>query len=474
MSATRWTSRVKRWTSWALLGAASGSVLLHPVEADAQTTPSVAVSEEPEYPRARQLHFDLPAIDVRENASLGYWPSMRQSMAVTKDTYYAVHGALLSIPYPKSWPSWVVTLLDWGVIGATDYYTFAVPPFLGWHHEEWHRAVMSQYGIGSYDDINDFPIGQELVSVSHVKDADLVRLKREHPADQVRLSAAGIEADFARQIEFDKDRFFFGTRAGTVFVEWLGALNAIGYMTLAAEPGSDKETSDFMAQEGNSVGVRDFTGLDPDGWVYDLFRPDEPYAARGVHPTGVGIDRYRSYSDLRPRERRYLKNTAALAWLNLVNPQLFGLYQFKAGKFRGQALRFNASLHSVMAPFGYMLGLNLFAKAAQYNLFTTLNGFMSERLVLPGLSAELLRLPVPGLRAYLTPRARLWLQSKDQRFDAGSAVPGAALEARLNVPLVSTLEAYVEAAAKTSGWIPGNEFLRSSLTLRTGLEAFVF
>jgi hypothetical protein len=425
------------------------------------------------WPRVRGLHLDVPAVDVHENLALGYWPSMRQSLAATNDAYYLLHTGIMAIPYPEVFPDWVVTVLDYGLIAFADYQSPYVPPFLAWQHEEWHRAVMSQYGIGSYNDVYDLPFGKELINVSHVTDEDLIRLKRDHPADQVRMSSAGIEGDLARGLALDKDRFFHGTRTATLFLEWLGAIGAISYMATAAFD-SNEPTEEHNDEEGADVERRDFTGLDPNGWVYDLFRPDEPYEARGVHPSGVGIDRYRSESDLTRRELRFLQGQARLSWLNLINPQLFGLYEFEVGELEGAPFSFNASVHHVMAPFGYTIGLNLFAKAGRYKAFAELRTFINDTLVLPGLSVELLRYPLPWLDANLTPRVRLWLQPKDQLFFAESAAFGGSLEARLNLPLSPEFELYVEAAGKTVGWIPGNEFLHESLNLRTGLEAFLF
>ncbi len=36
-------------------------------------------------------------------------------------------------------------------------------------------------------------------------------------------------------------------------------------------------THDAVREEGADVKRRDFVGLDFTAWVYDLFRPDEPY-----------------------------------------------------------------------------------------------------------------------------------------------------------------------------------------------------
>jgi hypothetical protein len=464
-AASRYKSAPMRPLWLALLGA-----LLVPAQLHAQPA-----SEEPTTygPRIHRLRFDLPAVDVRENLELGFWPSMPQSMALAKDSFYLVNAGILSIPYPRALPKGLVYFLDGLLLSVADFVLVTLPPSEGWMHEEWHRSVMSRYGISSYNGIYDFNLFDDLINVSREKDDDLVRLKREHPADQVRLSAAGIEGDFSLEVEFDKDRFFYRTRAATLFAEWLISGNAIAYMFSAAYD-SDATTAEENRVEGSNVEIRDFTGLDPDGWVYDLFRPSEPYEARGVHPSGVGIDRYRSESDFSSRELHYLRTQASLSLLNLVNPNLVGLYQFDVGEYDGLPLSFNASLQYLMAPFGYSLGLNLFGKAGPYMAFAELRAFVNDSLVLPGISLELVRYPLHWLDATLTPRVRLWLQPKDQLFFADSVAPGGALEVRLNLPLFPHFELYAEVQGKTAGWMPGNVFLGPSVNLRTGLEAFVF
>ncbi len=84
---------------------AAGSAATATAPSTTTAQPPVTVATEREYPRARNLYFDLPAFDLRENGLLGFWPSMRQSMAVTKDAYYLLHGAILSIPYPEAFPT---------------------------------------------------------------------------------------------------------------------------------------------------------------------------------------------------------------------------------------------------------------------------------------------------------------------------------------------------------------------------------
>lgn len=80
-------------------------------------------------------------------------------------------------------------------------------------------------------------------------------------------------------------------------------LGSIAYVASGAWDDTNAGTDEANLADGDGVSVRDFTGHDFVAWVYDLHRPDEPYGARGIHPSGVGIDRYRKSAQLTPDER---------------------------------------------------------------------------------------------------------------------------------------------------------------------------
>jgi hypothetical protein len=101
-------------------------------------------------------------------------------------------------------------------------------PFgIGWTHEEWHRAVMNKNNVRSFNDMNTFPIGKELVAVSHVTDADLARLKADNSADFVRLAAAGIEAQYEYVKALQKDNFYYQLNLHSQISYWFNTLNSI-------------------------------------------------------------------------------------------------------------------------------------------------------------------------------------------------------------------------------------------------------
>ena len=112
-----------------------------------------------------------------------------------------------------------------------------------WLHEEWHRAVLGRRGISSFNDVYNLPLFSDSIAVSHVRDAELAQLKQNHPAEFVRLSAAGIEAQYEFNLELEKDRFFSGVRNANGFLLWMNALNSIAYLDTCASAQSDTLTA---------------------------------------------------------------------------------------------------------------------------------------------------------------------------------------------------------------------------------------
>src|SRR6185436_9321120 len=101
------------------------------------------------------------------------------------------------------------------------------------------------------------------------------------------------------------------------------------------------------------IRVRDFTGHDILAWAYDLHRPNEPYAARGIHPSGVGIDRYRKPSDLRPEEMQYLRRQGKLQVLNFFDPAFIRGSGFTMNNpLNGRPMKVVVRPGHILTPFG--------------------------------------------------------------------------------------------------------------------------
>jgi hypothetical protein len=430
--------------------------------------------------RAHRLNVDLPVLSLRENVGLGYFPGMWQSLAATKSVTYLTHAALLELFQLNSdmgWSRTAIDITDSTLIAVFDLVALGrLPLSFIWMHEEWHRAVMSRRDIDSYNGIYDFHLGLDgLVPVRDVTDQDLIRLKASYPAEMVRLSSAGMEAQVAFHTELDKDRFFRRTHARVTGTEILSTLFLIqGLLDPAYR--SDSITAGAIAEEGPGIEDRDFTGLDATAWVYDLFRPEEPYEARGPHPSGLGIDRYRSERDMTKEEIGYLRRQGFFSLVNLINPAFIGVRELEIDRGEGQApWRWSFNFQHVPAPFGVMFQLNGFLDTGVHSWFLQTQLNSSDQLTLPGLALSLVREPLPLLEgATLTGTLQAWLQPRDQLFFASAARPGAGLVLRANVPLGAGVEAYVEARAKTSGWVIGDPMLQRNVDAHVGFQTLLF
>lgn len=395
-------------------------------------------------------------------------PSMNQSLWVTTDLYELMHfgiGRLDAAPDSSFWRHAGAKVLTLGA----DLVTLSVPGFLGWQHEEWHRAVLARHGISSHDGIYELKLFSSTTSVDQIDDADLSRLKREAPADMVRLAEAGIEGNYELATQLHKVQFFQGTQswhAGTIALLYLINTN---YLHGCATSSLDSELDAHNAAEGADVSKRDFAGPDCTTWVYDLFRRDEPYEARGVHPSGVGVDRYRKFSELAPEEQRYLRVQRNLSLLNLLDPAMLGFVRFGGGA-RGEGWEWSANVRHELTSFGYDVSLQAFVRRQPYGVFARFHGYANHDRFFPGVELEVVRLPlrVAGVSTNLSARGALWLQPREQRFFGTEARAGGLLGVRLAPGGRSWVEPFLEVEAKTAGWVAGNAYLEPAATARFG------
>jgi hypothetical protein len=414
------------------------------------------------------VSVELPIIDYPFNWNDGYrFPSMQQSLKLSKGFYDVTHYGITQ--YFARQPKKAL----WSTLGL-DVLSLWLPFGSGWLHEEWHRAVMSNRGIDSYDEIYKFNLFSETTSVSHVSDADLIRLKQLYPADMVRLSAAGMEAQNELNVALEQDIFFHGRRYFVDALMWLNNLNNSAYLYTCASNDANRLTQDLLNNEGSDIATRDFTGLDCTAWVYDLFRPSEPYSARGLHPSGTGIKRYIQYDDLTDAEKEFVHKQLALSFLNLVNPILYHHDWFTGtNPFNGRPMQWNAALRHYLTSFGYSIDVNLLAQQAQHKLTLTLHNYFNHHHYFPGISLSLLRYPIMAGDQYIrfTPRMDVWLQPEDQQFDTRKGKVGGLVSLKLERPLSERYDGFVELEAKTDGWVAGNVYLEDNVSVRLGFIA---
>lgn len=349
---------------------------------------------------------------------------------------------------------------------GTDYLAIKLPYGYAFQHEEFHRSVMTSRHIYSYDEVWNFGKGLD-IAVTHVKDEDLIYLKKHFPADQVRLSAAGVEGEYRYLQRMREDNFFRQTGYPMVGISLLGTLHAVNYVNLPFTERFNAITDSIMVHDRNNILARDFTGYDFSAWVYDLFTPYEPYEARGTWPGGLGVKRPVKETDLTPEMKRFLSETGHMQYLNFVSPFLVGInrLQLRPGYF------FNFALRSVPTSFGYFAGGDFFLDLNKRQMMVSLGINRSRSLTLPAVELHYFNL-AKNENARFTTGLLLagWLQPEDQMFAARKASFGMSAGLQPRFALTERWSLIADLSYKTKGWVFGNPYLDNNFTGRLGLS----
>lgn len=432
----------------------------------------------------------------------GVFPSMHQSLHLYEA--FAVGGnELVRRAFSSIDNDWLRLGLGLPTVALVNLATeaaFVLPfgaPHHGWLHEEWHRAVMTAHGIDTFDTlaVPDNQLGAALAdrfyagssgSVIGATDEQLAAFKAASPGDYVRMSTAGIESQLVAIRDLERAQFFFGGEqawwgpvvvargwnAGTLI---FNQLSTFGYLVECGTQGSVDFTGDMEEQEPGMVSARDFTGLDCDASVYDLFRPNEPYAARGPHPGGVGIDRYRTVADLDDDERRYAADTIARAALSFVDPALFNIGGLRLDDaVFGRRLKVTGRLAHLLSPIGSAVELEALAQVRPFNGAAVLRVTALPHGLVPSLDLDIVRVPfvwrLPGTTdpavksalAFVDPTVvtvslglQSWVQPHDLVATSDDLRVGGLVRAEIGVQPVPSIEVLASGMVKSEGFSPG-------------------
>jgi len=418
------------------------------------------------------LPFSNKSTDISGIKGLITNPSMSQSLNLASSLNNLKREGLYRImsknPSKKRYYGLSVCL--------TDLITFLpIPLTSDWMHEEFHRAVLAKHSGNSYNEMNNFPIFKSFVSVIDVKDEDLIRLKKENPQDMVRMSEAGIEGQYMMANNINKSAFFYNAKSIS-YTPLLTALNSSFYVLMCSTKNIDRMVDEANSSEGSSIAKRDLLGMDFLSYTYDLFRPNEPYQNRGIHPSGVGINRYIKRSQLTPAELSYLKQQGLLQLINFINPISLMFTSFTiTKKENGDDTRANLYFNHWLTSFGYDISSTGLLHSNFHNYAFTFHNYVNHTNWMPGVEAEtydylvgknIIKNPIP-----VTVRAMVWLQPKDQLFYSKKLQAGGLIEAKIYYPVSKTINPYISFTAKTSGWVAGNVYLEKNTSASLGLRA---
>lgn len=404
-------------------------------------------------------------------------PSMAQVISYTSSFYntvnYGVARGWNKILNPeKSTSAKIFNAVGSEFTAAVAFVLTTKVPFAGgWAHEEFHRSTWIPMGIGSYDLIWDFDLSPDaLTYVGAIYDEDLAAFKKNDPAGFVRMGSAGIEAHYALSERVQNQDFLHDTNLPNLALYWGDFFAAIDYVNRAHTTKTIDEHVENYVDEPDQL-KRDFTGNDFTGWVYDLYNNSEAYSDRGVHPTGVGIDRYRDYNDLSIEMLNYVEKIGNRQWLNIINPFMFRIREIKLN----ESLGMNFAVRHYLTSFGDDTQLDVFLNYKNRKSVITLHKYSNhDREWYPGVE----------MTKYVTfatfrnkcgikgnARAMAWIQPENQSFFTEKGQLGGLLSFRAAYENTTPFHPYAEFEVKTKGWVAGVPYLNEKVSARFGIQA---
>lgn len=393
-------------------------------------------------------------------------PGMENSLAYSTDFYTATHFGLKKALRFKSkfWSTFSQRM----VISVFDVITMQLPLSMSWLHEEYHRGVMTQYGVNSFNEVLLFKIGSSSIAVSHEKDEEMAMLCDEHHPDFVRLMSAGHEAVVDLNRDLQSNQFYYHQNLDNEVLYWMNAFQNLSYILTCATGGGDKATQERNAVEFN-IEDRDFTGMDMNAWIDGLWNPEKPYADRGPHPTGVGINRYIMTSDLPEECVSYLKKQVYLDIFNFGSPMLIGFTRFRLADTENGAYYGNFAFRHYLTSFGDDVSLDLYLQAPWANLYTTFHCYNNYDHHFGGLEVGLVDFPLLNNNLLLGGTLMGWIQPKDHLFKTSTGAFGGLVKARASYNS-RIVDPYLELGWKSDGWVAGNVNLHNGFFLKAGLR----
>lgn len=321
-------------------------------------------------------------------------------------------------------------------------------------HEEGHRSVLSELGIGS---INDPIFDKHLVAkVTGISDQTLMSLRDNNLPNYIRLHTAGLESDFAYLKKSDAYFNFNEEEYSVLYPDYL--MRKVGtqfyYLTnLFSMKSGIKESDDPELK-------RDIVGHDLYGMIRHLHRPTMEFY------------RYTERNDLTTDEKSYAKRMAYMSFLNFLNPNIW-----KEGNYNlFKDLKANFSVNYSLAPFGDFVEQNAYLTIKdKYKINPYFRQYFNKSYTFLAGGINLHNYAFHSDKFLLNSSLDFWNQPKNLEFRNKEAVLGFGIKTELAVKFSNwnsnTKSAYfnIGASYKSNGFIPEAPSLKEDFRILMGV-----
>jgi hypothetical protein len=437
--------------------------------------------------------FDFPyQADIMQAMDYNFFQtysafSMNQSLKLTTGVYSAMHYGLKkmyeNLDFKPFWNKAIYYGTTAAGIFALGYW---LPFSYTWMDREYTHSILNLHGIHGFNSHYHVFINRN--GLIDFTDDELGVFKQKAPYDFIRMNSAGHEAYSLFSDTLIRKYFYyalddlswisaliatwvnFGLYPGPFIQNLLGSPTVI-IIDLSGATMMDSETlikEWYKNDKGQET--RALTGLNMFNWGYELFHPDEPYTARGLHPSGDGsVARYITLKQFSDDEMKYLVKHSLLSYLNYVSPLLFGFRSFPLGNsgFEG-----NFALRHYLTSFGTDITISVFLKKKPFNMAFTYHNNQNYENYFPAIEAELVDYPlhIGKLEMLLSPRVLIGMQPKDQEFRTNSPEFMGLFGLRVDYMASKHVFPYLDFSVKTRGWVAGNEYLGANACVKLGVS----
>lgn len=321
-------------------------------------------------------------------------------------------------------------------------------------HEEGHRSVLSELGIGSLSE----PIFDKhlVAKVTGVTDETLMNLRNNDLPNYIRLHTAGLESDFAYLRKSDAYFNFNEEKHLVLYPDYL--MRKLGtqfyYLTnLFSMKSGIKESDDPELK-------RDIVGHDLYGMIRHLHRPTMEFY------------RYTERNDLTTEEKSYANRMAYMSFLNFLNPNIW-----KEGNYTlSKDLKANFSVNYSLAPFGDFVEQNAYLTIKdKYKINPYFRQYFNKSYTFLAGGVNLHNYAFHNNKILLNSSIDFWNQPKNLEFRNKEAVFGFGIKTELAIKFSNwsnnTKSAYfnIGASYKSNGFIPEAPSLEEDFRILLGV-----
>jgi hypothetical protein len=335
--------------------------------------------------------------------------------------------------------------------------------FMPLTHEEGHRAILTNEGIGS---ISKPYFNKNLAAyVTGVTDAQLINLRNSKPATFTRMYTAGLESDYVLALRESSLLNWHTETKDVLYVEYiLRKLSFVGYYALGLlqyemDVLHNNDYSDILNQkeEKNEL-ERDIAGMDIYGAIHNLHHPSAEF------------HRYTNYEDLDPEEKEFVFRVGLRAYLNLIDPALLG----KNGFLIKDKYLVNFCMGYTMAPFGDFIDEHFWLCTQSLKTHFYFRQYENKDTWFPAFGVDFADIPIAN-HLYSTIAVHGWSQPKDLAFTQtkGKLGGGIDLLCKYRFPIRSKgnctgISIDLGIIAKTQGFLPEEVVMDKHFGIRFG------